>query len=54
MDIISDALSIVLVSIKQLADIRSGYRLSPNSFIIYLSKEFIIPTLRLKKRLTNM
>ena len=53
MDIASDALSIVLVSTKRLVDIRSGRRLSPSGFIVRLPKELIIPTLRLKKRLTN-
>ena len=53
MDIVGDVLFIVLVNIKQLVDIRSGRGLSFNSFIIYLPKELIIPTLRLKKRLTN-
>ena len=54
MDIIGDALFIALVSIKQLVNIRSGRKLSLNSFTVYLPKELIIPTLRLKKRLTNM
>ena len=53
MDIAGDTLSIALVNIKQLVDIKSGCRLSPSSFIVCLPKEFIIPTLRLKKRLTN-
>ena len=52
-NIAGNALSITSVSIKQLIDIKSRYRLSPSSFIIHLFKEFIIPTLRLKKRLTN-
>ena len=53
MDITGDALSIILVSTKQLADIRSGCGLSPNSSTVCLPKELIIPTLRPKKRLTN-
>ena len=53
-DIISNALPIASVSTKQLVNIRSGRRLSLNSFIIRLLKELIIPTLRLKKRLTNI
>ena len=52
-DIISDILSIVLVSTKQLVNIRSGRGLSPSSFIVHLLKELIILTLRRKKRLTN-
>ena len=52
-DIAGDALSIVLVSTKQLVNIKSGPRLSPNSFIVCLFKKLIMLTLRLKKRLTN-
>ena len=52
-DIASDALSIALVSTKQLVDIRSGRRLSSSNFIIHLPKELIVPTLCPKKRLTN-
>jgi len=48
-DIASDTLSIVSASTKQLVDTRSGRRLSPSSFIVYLPKKLIIPTLRLKK-----
>ena len=54
MDIVGNTLSIVLVSTEQLADIRSGHRLSPSSFTVYLPKKLIIPTLCLKKRLTNI
>ena len=53
-DIMGDVLSITSVSIKQLVDIKSGRRLSPSSSIICLPEELIIPTLRLKKRLTNV
>ena len=52
-DIVSDVLSIALVSTKQLVNTKNKYRLSPSSSIVYLPKELIIPTLRLKKRLTN-
>jgi hypothetical protein len=52
-DIAGDALSIVLVSTEQLADIRSGRRLSLSSFIIRLPEELIVLTLRLKKQLIN-
>jgi hypothetical protein len=50
---VGNALSIALVSTKQLVDIRSGRRLSPSSSIVRLPKELIVLTLRLKKRLTN-
>ena len=53
MDIISDTLSITLISIKQLIDIRSRHRLSPSNSIVYLPEKLIILTLYLKKRLTN-
>ena len=53
MDIASNALSIASVSVKQLVNIRSRCRLSPSNFIVCLPKELIIPTLRLKKWLTN-
>ena len=52
-NIAGDVLSIALVSTEQLADIRSGYRLSPSNSTVYLLKELIIPTLHLKKQLTN-
>jgi hypothetical protein len=50
---VGNALSIALVSTKQLVDIRSGRGLSPGSSTVRLPKELIILTLRLKKRLTN-
>ena len=53
-DIAGDTLSIALVSTKQLVDIRSGRGLSLSGFIVRLPKELIVPTLRLKKRLTNI
>ena len=53
-DIAGDALSIASVSIKQLVDIRSGRGLSFSNSIVCLLKELIVPTLCLKKRLTNM
>ena len=53
MDITGDALSIALVSTEQLVNIKSGRGLSPSDSTVCLPKEFIIPTLRLKKRLTN-
>ena len=52
-DIAGDASSIASVSTEQLVDTRSGRGLSPGSSIVRLPKELIIPTLRLKKRLTN-
>ena len=54
MDITGDALSITLVSTKQLINTKNGYMLSPNSSTVRLLKEFIILTLRLKKQLTNI
>ena len=53
MDITGDASSIVSVSTEQLVDIRSGRGLSPSGSIVCLPEEFIIPTLCLKKWLTN-
>jgi len=52
-DIASDILSIASASTKQLVDIRSRRGLSPSSSTVRLPKEFIVLTLRLKKRLTN-
>ena len=48
-----DALSIALISIKQLVNTRSGHRLSPSGFTVCLPEELIILTLSLKKWLTN-
>ena len=53
-DITGNALSIALVSTKQLVDIRSGHGLSPSGSIVRLPKELIVLTLCLKKRLTNV
>ena len=53
-DIADDVSSIASVSTKQLVNTRSGYKLSPSSFTVCLPEELIIPTLRLKKWLTNM
>ena len=53
-DIAGNALSIASVSTEQLADIRSKRGLSPSSFTVRLPEELIIPTLCLKKQLTNM
>ena len=52
-NIASDILSIASVSTKQLADIRSGHRLSLSGSIVCLSKKLIVLTLRPKKQLTN-
>jgi len=52
-DIASDALSIVSANTKQLVDIRSGCGLSLSGFTVRLPEELIIPTLCLKKWLTN-
>ena len=53
-NIINDTLSIASVSTKQLINIKSRCGLSPNNSIVYLPEEFIILTLCLKKRLTNI
>ena len=53
-DIVGNTSSIASVSTKQLADIKSGYRLSPSNSTVCLFKELIVPTLYLKKRLTNI
>ena len=45
------ALSIALVNIKQLVDIKSGRGLSFSGFTVHLFKKFIILTLRLKKKI---
>ncbi len=52
-DIAGDALSITLVNTKQLVDIRNGRRLSLSGSTVRLPEEFIVPTLRPKKWLTN-
>src|SRR6266705_1864366 len=52
-DIAGDASSIASVSTKHLVDTRSGRGLSPSGSTVRLPEEFIIPTLRPKKRLTN-
>ena len=53
MDITGNALSIVLVNTKQLINTKSGHRLSPNGFTVYLPEELIILALHPKKWLTN-
>ena len=54
MDITGDALFIILVSTKQLIDIKSRCGLSLSGFTVRLPEELIILTLCLKKRLTNI
>ena len=53
MDITSNALSIALVSTKQLVNIKSERGLSLGGSIVRLPEKFIVLTLRPKKWLTN-